>query len=94
MTEPTFESHLMSLREQGFWLSNLMEFTMYPRRPWRVALRHKSGPSHLCGLGWGETPFEALYEAKALYDKELLWYNRAPMGKQKMNISLEDLGLV
>lgn len=94
MTEPTFESHLMVLRENGFWLSNLMEFPMYPAKPWRVVLRHKSGPSIVLGMGWGTNPLAALLEAEVAYAKELAWHNQAPAKQPKLNITLEDLGVV
>lgn len=87
-----FDQRLKALREQGFWLSGLLEFQ--PQGPWkppaafRVTLRHKSTPSYVLGMGWGASPFGALAAAEEDFAVQKSRYSTQPR-----SLSLNDLDL-
>lgn len=88
----TFEDLLQSLRQQGFWLGELAghcptpDYT--PRAAFRVVLYHTSTSTNLMGLGWGDTPLQALISAKHSYDNAAFASSR-----HRAPLTLKDLGL-
>ena len=88
----TFEDFLQPLRTAGFWLGELAEHRAAPyytpRAAFRAVLYHTSTSTNLMGLGWGDTPLQALISAKHSYDNAAFASSR-----HRAPLTLKDLGL-
>jgi len=86
----TFCTLLTTISAKGFLLSELKEFstTYHPQR-YRAWLNNRRLPSHVHGVGWGDSPLLALQAALVAFDKEALKERAQP----PRLLTLKDLGL-
>lgn len=89
----SFESRILSLREAGYTLWGLIDFSSDPKAPgtYRVWLKHKRQPAHIHGIGWGATPSQALDSALKYHEKEVLHDQAKPAPPRAF--TLDDLDL-